>query len=341
MILIQKMVAFIGTHRPMKALIRVTMYLIILMVIFTFGYKYIEGDSWIESFWQSWQTFSTVGYGNKPAETDIGRIFTIIFGTLGIAVLAIFISLASDMKQYLRAQNRIGNMTNKFTDGYVIINYPGKTEAIKIIEQLRHVENDVPVCFVDADLECLPDSVATLSNVFFVRGGLSERNTYSRANISKNKAVIVFPSDSDADSADLETKSIVDLIYKFVDDNVRVMYILTNPENTWLFPPKAKSIIRDFWVFNLVQECQGSNCSDILEKMVNNADNESINCVKWVEEKISWKELVVKSLETPAYPIALSSGGSIKLAPRNSIIEKGDIVFFNSPNNYDLDQIMR
>lgn len=52
----------------------------------TFFYKTIEGWSWVDSFYFSVMTVSTIGYGDFTPSTDISKIFTTIFAVFGIGL---------------------------------------------------------------------------------------------------------------------------------------------------------------------------------------------------------------------------------------------------------------
>jgi voltage-gated potassium channel len=48
------------------------------------GYHILEGWPWLESFYVSTQTVTTVGFGDLPPTTHAGRIFSIVFMLLGV-----------------------------------------------------------------------------------------------------------------------------------------------------------------------------------------------------------------------------------------------------------------
>jgi voltage-gated potassium channel len=66
-------------------------FLISLIVGSTIFFKYVEGWSWIDSYFFTVVTLSTVGYGNLVPETEIGKIATtvLIFAGIGAFALAI------------------------------------------------------------------------------------------------------------------------------------------------------------------------------------------------------------------------------------------------------------
>jgi voltage-gated potassium channel len=135
------------TPRPLTILLQFITILIVLFGLHCISFKYFESVSYNESFWQTWQTFTTVGYGNRPAESVGCRTSSVLFATFGIAILGAVFSSIFDLKQYYKDKRRLGKMVNKFKAGYVIVNYPGECKAINVINELREVEPNVPVCF--------------------------------------------------------------------------------------------------------------------------------------------------------------------------------------------------
>ena len=85
---------------PLRWLIKISIWSVLLFILFIILFKYAEAVSWEESIWQAWQTFTTVGYGNAPAATTAGRVVTMLISTLGIAFLGALFSAAFDYKQY-------------------------------------------------------------------------------------------------------------------------------------------------------------------------------------------------------------------------------------------------
>ena len=117
-------------HKPIRTLCSAGLLAIMLMSIFSYGYVKLENVSWVEGLWQAWQTFTTVGYGNAPAASTGGRLFTILVGTVGIGTLAIIIAAGSDLRQYFKERKRLGFMRVN-TEHYLIINYPGADKRIR------------------------------------------------------------------------------------------------------------------------------------------------------------------------------------------------------------------
>lgn len=341
-LILKKVKTTIENHKPLKTAIHTGLFIVVLFAIYTAGYVFIEKTSTVEGIWQSWQTFTTVGYGNRPAESEIGRYFSIIFGTIGIAVMAVFIAVCSDLRQYFKERRRLGFMENGFVNGYVILNYPGDLVAMRVIEQIQAEESGVPVCFVDPVLEQLPPSIESMNNIHFMKGSLTERHTYEKSNIANNKAVIVFPSDPSSPDADLHTKSIVTLVDKFTgNEKVSVLYILTNQKNRWMFPKTATPILDNLWIMALAQECNDQGSSTIIEKLINNTDNESINSLTVRSKSPTvWKHIRDQINSKGVNVVGLRKLDKTSLVPsEDTIIEENDIIYVASANNVNLDNL--
>jgi hypothetical protein len=60
--------------------------LMILMIIGTVAYRFLEDWTWIQSFYFSVVTLSTVGYGDLSPTSDASRLFTASYIIGGVAI---------------------------------------------------------------------------------------------------------------------------------------------------------------------------------------------------------------------------------------------------------------
>ncbi len=61
----------------------------------TIVYHFVEKFSWLNSYYFSVITLSTVGYGDFTPHTDFGKIFTTFYIFVGVGILTTFISYAA------------------------------------------------------------------------------------------------------------------------------------------------------------------------------------------------------------------------------------------------------
>src|SRR3989338_109200 len=66
---------------------------IAMMVFGTLAYHELEGWGYVDSFYFTGVTLSTIGYGDLYPTTDISKIFTVFYAFAGIVILAAALSI--------------------------------------------------------------------------------------------------------------------------------------------------------------------------------------------------------------------------------------------------------
>ncbi len=326
-------------------LLDVVFWLVVSLVAFTVLFKCFEKVSWEEAIWQTWQTATTVGYGNRPAETTAGRWTTIFCGTIGIAFLGTGISVMFDLKQNIRDKRRYGMSKNSVKNGYVVINFPGSTELSILAKEIRAQEPEAGICVVDNRIEELPQSLLTsIGNLHFVTGSLLDQETYNEASIKDNKAVIVFPHDPASADSDASTKTIVDSVQRFAGESTRILYILVDPNNAWLFEDsKATPILQTMELFALVQECQDPGIAQSIQLLLKNTEGAIPQTVKltafdgWTWRKFKRTFNTVTDSEDIRLDILalVQKGKSILLPFSDTVLGAGDDLQIVAPERID------
>lgn len=64
-----------------------------------FFYHFVEGWRWLDSFYFSVITLTTVGYGDFSPQTDLGKIFTIFYVLGGIGIIFGFINALYEFRK--------------------------------------------------------------------------------------------------------------------------------------------------------------------------------------------------------------------------------------------------
>ena len=339
-------------QQPLFWLIQLSVLFFFIFFAFSISFYLTEDVPLGEAFWQSWQTLTTVGYGNRPAETISGRWATVILCTAGIAVLGAVFTAAFDYRQHLLDKKKLGLMRNPFKNGYIIFNFPGDYQVLNFITELRSVEEDAGICIVDSTISQLPETVSILPNVHFIRGNTLSRQTYEMAALKDNKAVIVFPIKPSVPDSDGATKTIVDLIDKFVEDQTRILHILVDPNNAWMFDEsKSTQVMESFELFALVQECQDKYSSEIFEKLLLNTKGANPKTVRpkhsigWTWEELQNKMIKTSKLtNTKCNLFAHIRNNDPETCPDlNTVIEEHDyisIIAYNTFNWIEFEKMM-
>jgi voltage-gated potassium channel len=63
-----------------------------VLVIGTVVYHYLEAWTWLDSLYFSVITLSTIGYGDFSPQTDLGKVFTILYIIVGVGLILGFIN---------------------------------------------------------------------------------------------------------------------------------------------------------------------------------------------------------------------------------------------------------
>lgn len=89
--------------------------LTVAMVVLSIGtvfYHYVESLSWLDAFYFSTITLTTIGYGDISPKTDLGKLFTIPYSIMGIAILGAVISTVSQRRIEKMKERHLGRLEN-------------------------------------------------------------------------------------------------------------------------------------------------------------------------------------------------------------------------------------
>ncbi|MCD4781510.1 MAG: potassium channel family protein [Candidatus Omnitrophica bacterium] len=328
---------------PILVVVEFILYLLIISALFVLGIKVTENISWVEAVWQVWQTETTIGYGNAPAQTTAGRILTMLFGIMGMACLGVVISHAVDLKQYIADQRRLGMLKNPYKDGYVIFNYPGENFEL-FVHELVSREPDVGICIIDSNMtELSPTLLAKHNKIHFIHGYSHEKRTYEQAALQDNKCVLIFPADACTPESDLATSRLVDLVLRFAGQDAQVIYILVEPKNQWMFSKKAIGIIQNLELLAAVQECQDAHSSSVVQHILTNSEGPNTQTISPAQlVGWTWGEFVKTALDIsgrlniPFNALAHIRGETINTSPLpDQKIEAGDQLSVIAEKSFD------
>jgi voltage-gated potassium channel len=336
----------LAEHATFAKVLNLLAFFLAACAVFCVSFKYTEKVDWEEALWQVWQTVTTVGYGNKPAATTAGRICTMLFGLAGIAVLGALISSWFDWRTETREQKRYGQMENPFENGYIVINFPGAARFAALATELAVVEPHVEICVVCSQIEELPLSVLHLPKVrvHFVKGSLLSESTYKQAGIQKAKGVMVFPQQTGVSETDATTKMVVDIVSRLVPPTTRIIHVLVDPANEWLFEGSSSTPIYELdEILVMVQECQDMRSAALLQNLLLNtrgANPKTVTPHRIIGWK--WSQFTRACLDVserdniPINPLGLFKGAISEPCPApNTLIEAGDSLSLIVNNDFN------
>ncbi len=67
-----------------------------LLVVATGFYRFVEGWSWIDSFYFSATTLMTIGHAELIPSTDLSKLFTVVLAFAGITTFLVLIALIAE-----------------------------------------------------------------------------------------------------------------------------------------------------------------------------------------------------------------------------------------------------
>lgn len=226
----QDQLAKLMQHRHIKGLGVGAGLLVLVHVAGTLGYHFLgrPNASWIDSFYMTFITVATIGYGETIDLSDhpMGRLFTVFIAVLGIGAMSYVFStlVALLVDADLNAQRRRRRMEKeiaKMSGHYIVcgIGRVGSNVAKELVNTRRRfvvVESERPA--LDAWLEYHPDTL-------YVHDDAADDAALQRAGLMGARGVFAVTGD---DSHNL----IIAMSVKMLNPKVRVVVRLHDVRNT-------------------------------------------------------------------------------------------------------------
>ena len=236
-------------------------------------------------------------------------------------------------------------MDNPIVNGYIIFHFPGESSLRLFLREICAIEGKVGVCVIDESLEQLPNGIIQEfgKKVHFIRGSSLDQKTYERANIAKNKVVLVFPKDPTSGESDGITNTVVKLVLSYVEENTRVLYLLVAENNAWMFDKRAIPISQNLEIFAMVQECQDIGSAVMIGKLLLNTEGANPRSVIPKQTVgLTWQQFQIAMAKSGirANPLALIHDGEPETCPKPDIlIQENDRILIATYSGDDWDQI--
>ncbi len=161
------------------------------------GYRFISDYSWVDAFYMTVITITTVGFGEVQPLNDVDKLFTSVLILSSIFIVAFAISVITE---YILSKNNIGNLREKKAhkmidkmEGHVIVcgfGRNGKQAAQKLLDYKQDfviIEKNHEVVDKFAD-----------DGMLFIEGNANEDEVLLEAGILRATTLIcALPSDAD------------------------------------------------------------------------------------------------------------------------------------------------
>jgi voltage-gated potassium channel len=176
-----------------REILLASLALLVLFVLGTTGYAFLEGWTWMDGLYMTFITLSTIGFQEIHTLSDAGRLFTLGLGITGIGLLTFVVARSAQLlvaSQRLR-ERRIMSQIDDLSDHYIICGY-GRVGQ-RLAEDLQAAEHSfVVVDVADEEIAALRDK-----NLLHVQGDAEKEETLKRAGIDRAHGLILtLPEDS-------------------------------------------------------------------------------------------------------------------------------------------------
>jgi len=171
--------------------------LFFVIAIGIIGYVFIENGSFVDSFYMTIITMSTVGFGEIHQLTQAGKLFTIF---LIIISLIVYVYAVTSLTEYIANEKifqnlkykRVQKKINKLENHSVVCGY-GRNgrQAVAKLKQFN-----MPVVVIEKDKALIEE--LDQDNILFIEGDATEDEAIEKASLNTAKSLITaLPSDAD------------------------------------------------------------------------------------------------------------------------------------------------
>jgi voltage-gated potassium channel len=189
-------------------------YMLLLWLISTIIFSFLENHTLVDSFYWAVTTTTTVGYGDVTPQTVSGKILAMVVMLSGIGVLGAFLATFADVliEESLKRRRKV----RSFMESHVVVFGWNKKVEIAVKELLQ--ENLNVVLLADVDDIPLEDR-----NLTFIKGDITNDEDIGRTNVGRANSALI------SGTNDTETLLTAIAVKKF-NDSVRVTCIVSDPK---------------------------------------------------------------------------------------------------------------
>lgn len=271
-----------------------------LMLYSTAGYMYFELPEnpdlrWIDAFWWSIVTMTTVGYGDFSPVTMWGRVL-VGFPTmlLGVGILGYMLSLVATTMLESKMLETKGMKDVILKNHIIICNFNSVEKTQQLIHEIHKdvSTQDAHIVIIDNKLDELPSEL-TSEKIHFVKGDPSREATLDQASLKECRAVLIQADKSDiagSDNTNLKTCLTIETIHP---DAYTVVECI-NPENAIFFRrAKCDSVISIASLTGqmMIQELQDPGVNTIISELTSNAKGKQIYISKLKTQANNYRDV--------------------------------------------------
>jgi len=232
-----------------------------------------EKYSLIESIWQVYQSTTTIGYGNQPPETMVGRVISIIAGLIGIVILSNIFSAILDRIEERKRKRRLGLMKVSYKDKIALLNCDSPSRVYKFLRELRKSDDSREFVVINSHWKEIPPKLEGLCE--FVKVIDTVYKSLKDSDIKKANRIILM-TDAENEFQDELNSTLCRFLCEVekVDDS-KLLVLINDLSNKWMFNNVATTVVpTNSDIYITAQECldKGLNTffSDILSESSDN-----------------------------------------------------------------------
>ncbi len=174
---------------PVSKILRLSIAVLLVVMLGTAGYHYIEGWNWLDSLFMTSITITTVGYGETHPLDTAGQIFTIFLlltsvGTFAYSLTAMASLVMEAQFGTLLWRRRMDAKIDSMKDHFIVCGF-GRTGS-SVCEPLRQSGRDVIV--IEGEGGHLEE--LRRQEIPFVEGDATHDESLKRAGIERAKGLV-------------------------------------------------------------------------------------------------------------------------------------------------------